>query len=44
MSWIVLRPDSFGTGADFDWANVAELIDACEDGAPSPCLSMQSGR
>jgi Ser/Thr protein kinase RdoA (MazF antagonist) len=34
LSWIVLRPDDSGTGADFAWERrLPELVSAYEDGA-----------
>jgi hypothetical protein len=33
LAWIVLRPDSSGTAAAFDWSTVGDLLAAYEEGA-----------
>jgi Ser/Thr protein kinase RdoA (MazF antagonist) len=33
LSWVLLRPDDSGTGADFDWPRLHEFIEAYEQGA-----------
>jgi len=33
LAWIVLRPDGTGTGDNFGWERLPELIDAYEEGA-----------
>lgn len=33
LAWMVLRPDDSGTGEDFCWEKVSELVDAYEAGA-----------
>jgi Ser/Thr protein kinase RdoA (MazF antagonist) len=32
LFWVILRPDSSGTGAEFDWSRVPQLVEAYEEG------------